>query len=763
MLRIPKWRVFALQYRLRKSNTGAFMKRVIIAICCLFIVVDNLRAQQTIDQLGIGTALTGPEKFPMFQGSNPATATTANAIKTFVGSNSGVSAIDSFTGGFTLGAGLSVNVPWVQYFAPATPVYNPNNNVITQTTGRMNVLRNATMTSNQHHKFMTKDDQNANPYKIGIASFTAAISGTNLTVASAPTGNIQLFQRVTDATNFTTNALTAVGGTVLHFASTTGIVAGMYVTDLTNPRAISGKITVSSTTGTTVTLSAPVGFQGNLQILQHPGVASGDVIAFSTVLRGTQVVGLGTCGATPSYPCNYIVNVSQTVASESMQSAGGWATEGIYIIPVGTAGTANYVSCINGLNYGNLNPSAVQCTVTGSLSDVIMRFPIDYVDSSRITCMLWTGPFLNCGYASFLLPPMTFQVSITYATLVPSAPSLDSKISCPLDAVGTPFSNANVCEDDWKNATYDLSPVTLPACNLANTPVQCIYAYTWIPTGVAGDMEINFHYNALTSPQYFIIDNFELKQTPGATCSGTVPPAGSEITFAISAANATTGATYSNNGVTFTVLDTITTSNTFPYLTTSTSGGSPTAGGTLTKVSGTGDTTITFAANGVSPAFSTLPCMQLYPGLIEIPDVVSDIHANARFAQLIGSGSEVGINPGNLGAIETTAAFASSTTSFLSTWPLPVTMRCDVWSAAQKTTPRCPTPNIYFENVTDYLFRVAGGTQFAATALAAGFIGLNSIQINATSSGMTAGQPGYVLWGAGQGDMILIDSSIIGD
>ena len=63
-------------------------------------------------------------------------------------------------------------------------------------------------------------------------------------------------------------------------------------------------------------------------------------------------------------------------------------------------------------------------------------------------------------------------------------------------------------------------------------------------------------------------------------------------TFTVTAASATAGAVYTNNGASFTVINTITGGTTL--LTTSL--GTPAASGTLTKSSGTGDSTITFAS-----------------------------------------------------------------------------------------------------------------------------------------------------------------------
>ena len=62
--------------------------------------------------------------------------------------------------------------------------------------------------------------------------------------------------------------------------------------------------------------------------------------------------------------------------------------------------------------------------------------------------------------------------------------------------------------------------------------------------------------------------------------------------FTVTSANATSGATYTNNGHTFTVVTTIAGATTL----TTTGTGAPTASGTLTKATGTGDATITFSA-----------------------------------------------------------------------------------------------------------------------------------------------------------------------
>lgn len=73
----------------------------------------------------------------------------------------------------------------------------------------------------------------------------------------------------------------------------------------------------------------------------------------------------------------------------------------------------------------------------------------------------------------------------------------------------------------------------------------------------------------------------------------TITPVITGYTFQVSAANATQGATYTNNGGTFTVSSTIAGATT---LVTTSPTGVPAASGTLTKATGSGDATITFGS-----------------------------------------------------------------------------------------------------------------------------------------------------------------------
>jgi hypothetical protein len=72
-------------------------------------------------------------------------------------------------------------------------------------------------------------------------------------------------------------------------------------------------------------------------------------------------------------------------------------------------------------------------------------------------------------------------------------------------------------------------------------------------------------------------------------------------TFTVSSASATAGAVYTNNSCSFTVLATIASKTTLK----ATASGTPEASGTLTKVSGTGDSTITFSLAVLTDAYGT--------------------------------------------------------------------------------------------------------------------------------------------------------------
>lgn len=112
-----------------------------------------------------------------------------------------------------------------------------------------------------------------------------------------------------------------------------------------------------------------------------------------------------------------------------------------------------------------------------------------------------------------------------------------------------------------------------------------------------------------------------------------VPLFRNAITFTVTAANATVGATYTNNSVTFTVLATIAGSTTL--IMSSSVGTLPLTSGTLTKASGTGDATIAFSAYSTNANQVEYSCRK---GILPAPLATTDYIATLWVDQT-GDGS----------------------------------------------------------------------------------------------------------------------------
>ena len=133
-----------------------------------------------------------------------------------------------------------------------------------------------------------------------LALFTAVgnDAGTGFTEVSGGA-----YARIQVAGTVTTNATTASGSAVLHFASVPAwIVAGMTVYDLTAPTVIPAATTVLSTTSTTVTLSAN---------LTGAGAGASDSIGFTAFSAAS--------GSSPS-------QITNSAALSSAQSTASWGT-----------------------------------------------------------------------------------------------------------------------------------------------------------------------------------------------------------------------------------------------------------------------------------------------------------------------------------------------------------------------------------------------------------------------------------------------------
>jgi hypothetical protein len=123
---------------------------------------------------------------------------------------------------------------------------------------------------------------------------------------------------------------------------------------------------------------------------------------------------------------------------------------------------------------------------------------------------------------------------------------------------------------------------------------NCSSTWTVSPSPVTGDDSLAGRGGL--DPKTGLVWSQYLKNNAGTiqfvTSGGTSWNWNGQLRFTVTAANATAGATYTNNGQTFTVVTTIAGTTTL----TTTPTGSPAASGTLTKATGTGDATITFSS-----------------------------------------------------------------------------------------------------------------------------------------------------------------------
>jgi len=142
-----------------------------------------------------------------------------------------------------------------------------------------------------------------------LALFTTAPTSDSGSGGTEVTGGS--YARVQVGGSLTTNATTAAGNAVLHFASVPAwIVAGMLIRDATAPAVITAGTTVLSTTSTTVTMSANAA---------GAGVGGTDVITFSAFTAAS-----ASSGTEPSVTPASITNGSATIMFP--QATASWGT-----------------------------------------------------------------------------------------------------------------------------------------------------------------------------------------------------------------------------------------------------------------------------------------------------------------------------------------------------------------------------------------------------------------------------------------------------
>ena len=208
------------------------------------------------------------------------------------------------------------------------------------------------------------------------------VGGTN-------TYNIQLETAAVTTNTVTTNAISAIGTSVLKFAATPSWVgSGMLVVDATATSSIPADAVVNSTTATTVTLSTTVVAQvgsgdsivftsqprftstsGNALVtvkLYHHGLAAGDTVVFplSTAVDGVTIQGAYSVVSVTDAD-NFVITANIQASSSTTTDTNGGLANFIYYINIGpAAGGAGYG--LGGYGSGGYGSGTTPTTVTGT-------------------------------------------------------------------------------------------------------------------------------------------------------------------------------------------------------------------------------------------------------------------------------------------------------------------------------------------------------------------------------------------------------------
>ncbi|MBV9551981.1 MAG: hypothetical protein JO032_04210, partial [Alphaproteobacteria bacterium] len=174
--------------------------------------------------------------------------------------------------------------------------------------------------------------------------------------------------------------------------------------------------------------------------------------------------------------------------SMTIATSGGWASEGVYVVPAGASVTASQaVSPQSGAPY-----FALKILGAASNTDVKLRFPIE-------------------SYSAAVLAGQTVTFQITYQNK--SGGSLTPTLT-------TKYAGA---QDNWTSPTTDLSAGSMQSC--ANNAV-CTAAYTLaVAAGANNGYTPTVDFGALTSGNYIEIVSFDMRVTAGvATGPNAAPP-----------------------------------------------------------------------------------------------------------------------------------------------------------------------------------------------------------------------------------------------
>jgi hypothetical protein len=501
------------------------MRRLIIVLCALALTAPAF-AQQTINNLGAGTTLTGSELFPIYQGSNPAVTTTATAIKTFVGApaaanptaTAGPNAVNGSASTYMRSdAAPAIQKATLSLFG----IVEPDGSGICITAGVIS-LCNAYPTG-------------ANPTATAGPTAVNGSAATFMRSDAAPAiqkGSASVFGIVeVDGTT-----ITASGGVISSVSGGAGTVTSV----ATGCQATGGTITTSGTISTQEVITALTG--------TNPAIIASYCGGLENLNNASaQTPTIAVAGST-GFPQNWYTDIcnigagAQTLTPAS-GTIGGAAS---YTIPAGTAAAPNCISIVSdaaNTNYvifttqGNSGSGTITAgtTVTSGITsgDIMSSTSNKVADSgvavSNVGLLSGTQTFngaktfsgtLNCtgtcqlsGTAFSTLATTTPGTGVATAlgNALSAAGGVTSTIASGTSALGTSAISSGACA----------SAVTTTATNVATTDVVTA-SFNGDPSGVTGyapattGMLTILSYPTANNVNFKVCNNTSASITPGA-------------------------------------------------------------------------------------------------------------------------------------------------------------------------------------------------------------------------------------------------------
>lgn len=414
-----------------------------------------------------------------------------------------------------------------------------------------------------------------------LDTYSAAIGS-----AGIPKGlDLQLVLTGASGYMSTNNALTTTGNTststtLAVLGSVASIAVGQYVfgsgvTSGTTVSSITTSATVLTTTCTTAAGSTTISI-----LAVVTGIVAGQIVTGTGIISGTRVVSVNA-GA-------FTAVLSLAPFTTGATSAISFSSDPTVIISTATSSTLTGTSLV----FSN----GAQVAYRGlwgfkdANNNLLYGTPSQYASITNTN-----GTTTNVQFT------MSIPAGITtnhFFQIYRSAQTAGSTIT-PIDDMQLVY-EGNPSAGDLSNGYVQVTD---------STPDSLRGAYLYTGTSQQGILQANepppFCKDFCSFKNFGIFGNVKSKQRKKLTLLSALTLANNDTlviagitftavngyTFTVTAANATVGATYTNNGNTFTVLTTIAGGTTLSCSGT----GAVTASGTLTKASGSGDATITFS------------------------------------------------------------------------------------------------------------------------------------------------------------------------